>query len=288
MKSFPYHNIGARLKALFLAIIIKANFRPFMKAVLIGVLTVSISLVYAQKETKKQLKYKPKNLDECMNQLDLMTNDIEKETILSMSEKEFAVSQHFGLGLYMRNFWGLWREKELYYFFNSLGISHPDYMSGIILVSYHRHLSQKDIDLNGQILELKNSIQEYEEKRNELYDQIRMQMGLYKIGDTLMIDFYLRKNKKYPTPYSVQTSQDHQEMIENYTLTPIKVEVVKKFFVEDTQQFQFRLKLIDLSGHDKIRLWHPFNNSKVGDVFDLTLNNIDFNSIKNISGSRVE
>jgi hypothetical protein len=108
------------------------------------------------------------DLQECIAKLDLLLTDANKDTIRSMNEHDFAVSQHqFGLGLHILNYWGLWGKKELYYFFNSLVVPHPDNMSGLILVSYHRYLSQKDIDLNGQIRELNESIQEYENQEME-------------------------------------------------------------------------------------------------------------------------
>lgn len=58
---------------------------------------------------------------------------------------------HFGLGMWLRNNWGLWTSSPLAVWFNERGIHHPDDMSGIILTSYWRHLNGKSIELNQQI-----------------------------------------------------------------------------------------------------------------------------------------
>lgn len=58
-----------------------------------------------------------------------------------ISEEEFTVNTHFGFGMWIRNNWNLWGGSRLSIYFNQKGIHHPDDMSGIILVSYHRHLN---------------------------------------------------------------------------------------------------------------------------------------------------
>lgn len=250
-------------------------------------LLIQLSIgAFGQEPTKQELKYKPKNLEECMVKLDLMLTDADKDTIRSMGEHDFAVSQHFSLGLHMRNYWGLWKQKELYHFFDSLGVTHPDNMSGIILVSYHRYLSDQEIKLEEQVLELNASIREYEQKVDDYTNEIREHMDSYGIGDTLVIDFYLQKDMKYPQTYSVQHSQDPEDMLQRYNLTPLTTSVVGKGIDSETQQFELTLKLLNLAGNEKIRLWYPYNKSKVGDVFDLRLNGIDFSSIKNTSNKR--
>ncbi|NQZ76450.1 MAG: hypothetical protein HRT61_10120 [Ekhidna sp.] len=251
-----------------------------MRHLLLLLLTQFAILSYTQEPTRKELKYKPKNLEECMAKLDLMLTETDKDTIRSMGEHDFATSQHFSLGLHIRNYWGLWKQKELYHFFDSLGVTHPDNMSGLILVSYHRHLTGRKIDLKGQIQELNASISEYQQKIENYNDEIREHMKTYGIGDTVIIDFYLRKNMKYPQSYSVQHSQDPEVMLQHYNLTPLTMLVVNKGIDSKTKQFELSLRLLDLAGNDKIRLWYPYNKSKVGDIFDLPLNGIDFSSIK--------
>lgn len=95
--------------------------------------------------------YIPKNLDDCFRQMDIFWSDSTKNEIKSMTEGEFGGSSHFGFGLWMRNNWQLWSGSRLSKYFNDAGIQHPDDMSGIILKSYHRYLTGKEIKFNDQV-----------------------------------------------------------------------------------------------------------------------------------------
>jgi uncharacterized protein DUF6794 len=94
--------------------------------------------------------YVPKNLDDALRQLDLLLGDEGRSKVLSATE-DGMVDYHMGLGLWMRNNWGLWRGSRLAAYFNHLGIYHPDDMSGIILDSYWRKLHGKRIELDAQV-----------------------------------------------------------------------------------------------------------------------------------------
>lgn len=105
----------------------------------------------AQNASKEELKYIPKNLEEAVNQLMIIHHDSTKQKILEMSESEFLASAHFGLGMWMRNNWGLWKGKELADHFNSIGIFHADDMSGLILTSYYRELKGEDWKIDEEV-----------------------------------------------------------------------------------------------------------------------------------------
>ncbi len=61
------------------------------------------------------------------------------------------IMAHFGVGMWMRNNWGLWGGGPLAQHFNAQGIQHPDDMSGIILTSYWLHLHGCPTRLDEQI-----------------------------------------------------------------------------------------------------------------------------------------
>ena len=67
-----------------------------------------------------------------------------------------AADMHIGLGLRIRNEWGLWSGSRLAVYFRNLGINHPDDMSGIVLESYVRHVKQEPIKLDEQVAYCKN------------------------------------------------------------------------------------------------------------------------------------
>lgn len=95
--------------------------------------------------------YIPKNLNECYLEFDKILDKKRIEEIKNISEEEFTSNSHFGLGLFIRNNWALWKGSRLYIFFKQKGITHPDDMSGIILKSYYRNLNGIDINIDEQI-----------------------------------------------------------------------------------------------------------------------------------------
>jgi len=95
--------------------------------------------------------YIPCDLYDCFRQIDTFFPDSTKTIIKGMEEIEFSSNVHFGLGMWMRNNWGLWGGSRLSVYFNNLGIFHPDDMSGIIITTYYRYLKNEDIKLEEEI-----------------------------------------------------------------------------------------------------------------------------------------
>lgn len=95
--------------------------------------------------------YIPKNLDEAVAELDKDFPDSLKTEIRKMTEDEFSARYHMGTGMWMRNNWSLWGGSRLSRYFNKLEIYHPDDMSGIILDSFHRSLTNQPIELEKQV-----------------------------------------------------------------------------------------------------------------------------------------
>jgi len=103
---------------------------------------LTVSVLYGQK---------PTNLDEAVRQLTTIHHDTTKQQIIAMTEREFISNSHFGVGMWIRNNWGLWGGGQLADYFNSLGIQHPDDMSSIILTCYYRQLTNKEWELEKQV-----------------------------------------------------------------------------------------------------------------------------------------
>jgi hypothetical protein len=107
--------------------------------------------------------YIPKDLEDCFLQINNFWDDSTKLKVKLWAEEEFCRKAHMGFGIWMRNNWQLWGGSRLSKYFIDLGIYHPDDMSGIILVSYHRYLNGNDIKLEEQI----KVTQDYWKKLNE-------------------------------------------------------------------------------------------------------------------------
>lgn len=89
--------------------------------------------------------YIPVDLGDAMKELDRAMPNSEKRAIRELFRVEL-IHLHFGLGLTLRNNWGLWHESRLARYFESNGVSHPDDMSAIILAAYFEHLHGRPID----------------------------------------------------------------------------------------------------------------------------------------------
>lgn len=170
--------------------------------IIIAALLFSLS-VAGQKSTSTVNKrnsaesiYIPINLDDCTKQLDSMFVDSVKAKIRALTEDEFSGKYHFGVGMWMRNNWGLWKESRLSKYFNSLGIYHPDDMTGIIFDSYHRQLTGHERKLDEQI----KHYQDYWEKakKDELERKNRA-FDNYNISDTVIYNYrsgFVSKNQE--------------------------------------------------------------------------------------------
>ena len=141
-----------------------------MRVLLLTILLhLTVGIAFGQDNSKSDLKYKPVNLDEAVLQLEKIHHDTTKQKIIAMTEDQFIAGSHMGLGMWIRNNWGLWKGGELSKYFNSIGIYHPDDMSGIILTSYYRHL-------HGQYRELEKQVkyyQDYWKATNEHFHKLK-------------------------------------------------------------------------------------------------------------------
>lgn len=129
--------------------------------------------------------YIPINLEDALNYMDCSWSEKDKIFFRGQQEKNACFN---GPGMGIRNSWGLWAGKnELVQYFNNIGIFHPDDMSSIILISFHRRLNGKEINLDEQVTKYTKYWEEWDEKVNEIkevYDEL-------KIGEVAIIYFDL-------------------------------------------------------------------------------------------------
>lgn len=88
--------------------------------------------------------YIPKDLGECFAELDRMLSEIDKKEFKSAKNKgELLGNYHMGLGMWMRNNWGLWGGSRLQKYFTDRKVGHPDDMSSVVLFFYYDWLNGK-------------------------------------------------------------------------------------------------------------------------------------------------
>lgn len=90
--------------------------------------------------------YIPRNLRESFTQLDRLLPDTIKQRLRHPDPSYGLGDFHMGLGRWMRNNWQLWGGSRLQQYLESLGVEHPDNMSGVILATYSDYLNGKPLD----------------------------------------------------------------------------------------------------------------------------------------------
>ncbi|MBK8303778.1 MAG: DUF6794 domain-containing protein [Pyrinomonadaceae bacterium] len=88
-------------------------------------------------------RYIPANLGECFVELDKLMSEINKNDMKSLKTNRDMIQYHMGLGMWMRNNWGLWGGSRLQKYFTDKGITHPDNMSSVVLFFYWDWLNGK-------------------------------------------------------------------------------------------------------------------------------------------------
>ncbi len=84
----------------------------------------------------------PSSLEEAIIELEKMLHPEFIAEIRAMSQSQFLNSQHFGLGMWLRNNWKLWETNPLTQILEGLGITHPDGMSSALLDLFWHCLQQ--------------------------------------------------------------------------------------------------------------------------------------------------
>lgn len=98
------------------------------------------SLVFKYRTKDDDVIEKPCNLRDAHQKLDVIL----AENKISINSESDMIEYHFGLGMWMRNNWGLWSGKSrLLPIFETKGITHPDNMSGYILETYKEYAVSK-------------------------------------------------------------------------------------------------------------------------------------------------
>jgi hypothetical protein len=83
-----------------------------------------------------KVAYIPKDLADAHHELAKMLPTDEIQHIQAMTNRHQMVEYHMGLGLRLRNEWGLWHESRLARYFTKLGVDHADGMSALILATF--------------------------------------------------------------------------------------------------------------------------------------------------------
>lgn len=110
--------------------------------------------IYQIRITKSELDgmYIPRDLYDAFAQLDKLMDDDARKTFMAYPDEEVDRRTHGSLGTWLEHKWSLSEGSRLSEYFRKMKVPHYDYMIGIIITSYHRHLHGKDLKIKEQVL----------------------------------------------------------------------------------------------------------------------------------------
>ena len=69
--------------------------------------------------------------------MDKLLPEVDRKEMHALPKRDDMIQYHMGLGMWIRNNWGLWGGSRLQKYFSERGITHPDDMSGLLLNFYY-------------------------------------------------------------------------------------------------------------------------------------------------------
>lgn len=116
--------------------------------------TIEREDIYEIKPTRdkksKTRVYVPKDLEDSFRELKAMLMPELLDKMKNGSQEKMSM-YHYGLGMWMRNNWGLWSGSRFAKYFNALGINNADDMSGIILDVFWNHLNGRPLQIEERV-----------------------------------------------------------------------------------------------------------------------------------------
>ncbi|HMN88766.1 MAG TPA: hypothetical protein PKD70_04605 [Saprospiraceae bacterium] len=113
--------------------------------------------------------YIPADLGDAFVRLNKLIDKDSKEKFKNASEEDAARKLHFSLGRWIIHNWGFYGGSRLSHYLRELGITHPDDMAQFIVVTYHRNLNRRE-------LEVKALVEHYKEMRKKEHEA-RLEKG---------------------------------------------------------------------------------------------------------------
>lgn len=209
--------------------------------------------------------YIPFNLYDCFIQIDSLFSDSLIAEMNHISNDEIIGNYHFGIGLWIRNNWGLWKNSRLWMYFYNKGISHPDDISSLILKLYHRKITSNKLLFQKEIESIKESIAEDNKiERKEKNREIAIS-SLVDEGDSIkfQIPINLESNSLFFYAYPALIFEDQNETRDSMLI--ISGIVIDKSDSEIDSVSNYRIKILRLS-QQGVKV---FSGKEIGDEIEL-------------------
>jgi len=105
--------------------------------------------VYEQRVQQEMLYdvYIPKDLTDAFIQLNKLIEEDSKLKFKNMPEAQAGVKLHFSFGRWIIHNWGFYGGSRFSKYLNTLGLYDPDTMARFVIITYHRNLNRKPLDV---------------------------------------------------------------------------------------------------------------------------------------------
>jgi len=118
--------------------------------------------------------YIPKDLADAFVNINRLSDKASIAKFKNAPEEEASYKLHLSLGRWMIYNWGFYRGSRLSHYLKNIGLSHPDDMARFIIITYHRNLNKKKLDVKALIESLQAKRQkEVNKRRTILHEETR-------------------------------------------------------------------------------------------------------------------
>jgi len=128
------------------------------------------------KKTKLYGVYIPRDPEDAVQQLMLLTTPESREPLKKADEETIAKKLHFGLGRWMEYNWNFEEGSRLSHYFRSKGLRYTEDMTRCMLILFHRYVCGKPADLETLLTETIKSRKEWEllnSRQNVIIDSFK-------------------------------------------------------------------------------------------------------------------
>ncbi|MCB0661954.1 MAG: hypothetical protein KDC24_04395 [Saprospiraceae bacterium] len=109
--------------------------------------------------------YIPKDLGDAFNELNKKIDAESKAKFLMVPEDTAAIKLHFSLGRWMIVNWGFYEGSRFSHYLRQAGITYPDDMARFVIITYHRFLNEKPLEIKALAESIKEERQaDYKQK----------------------------------------------------------------------------------------------------------------------------
>jgi len=129
--------------------------------------TSEIEKTYEKRIKKSRLNnvYIPKDLYDAFEELSTLMDKEGLSIFKNLTEDE--AGKKFYLITWITHNWGFWGGSRFSHYIKQIGIYHPEHMAHFVIITYHRKINGKELDIKERVEFYNQKIEEEKERRNK-------------------------------------------------------------------------------------------------------------------------